>query len=129
MKRDPIQEWRRALVRRATAPGREPRWSAITELPPLPAGVATPAGGTRMGDAAAALSGSRGLTAPSWSDFGAAIRVLQRHNKLLSARFGIEWADAATVVRGEAQRRGASAAALARLLVAGLRADAAGGAR
>jgi len=130
MKRDPIQEWRRAMARRAITPVAESRRAAITQLPPMPVGAAaTFGGGMTIRDAVAAMRRSRVLTAPSWSDFGSAIRVLQRHNKLLRARFGIEWAAAAVVVGGEAQRRGASAAVLARLAVAGLRADAAGGAR
>jgi hypothetical protein len=54
------------------------------------------------------------------------IRILQRGNALLRRRFGIDWADAATVVFGEAARRGASPVALARVLTAGLRRDARG---
>jgi hypothetical protein len=50
-----------------------------------------------------------------------AILVLQRGNRLLRERFGIDWADAAGVVFGEAQRRGASPVALARVLTTGLR--------
>jgi len=55
-----------------------------------------------------------------------AIRVLQRTNTLLRQRFGIDWADAAAVIFAEAQRRGASPVALARVLTAGLRRDAKG---
>jgi hypothetical protein len=57
-------------------------------------------------------------------DFATAIRVLQRANPLLRARFGVGWVDAASVVREEAGRRGASAGHLARVLAAGLRHDA-----
>jgi hypothetical protein len=53
-----------------------------------------------------------------------AILVLQRGNRLLRERFGIDWADAASVVFGEAARRGASPVALARVLTTGLRRDA-----
>jgi hypothetical protein len=53
-----------------------------------------------------------------------AILVLQRANKLLGARFGIDWAGASSVIFAEAQRRGASPVALARVLTAGLRRDA-----
>jgi hypothetical protein len=54
------------------------------------------------------------------------IRILQRGNAMLRRRFGIDWADAASVVFAEAQRRGASPVALARVLTAGLRRDAKG---
>jgi hypothetical protein len=61
------------------------------------------------------------------SDLGEAIRVLQRHNKLLVSKFGINWVDATNVVMGEAQRRGTAMGLLARALVAGLRAEQKGG--
>lgn len=56
-------------------------------------------------------------------EFGEAIRVLQRHNRLLRARFGVGWPEAAEVVHSEAQRRGASVVALAKVLAAGLRSE------
>jgi hypothetical protein len=73
------------------------------------------------------LARTRRLVAGSRDDFASAIRVLQRHNQLLRARFGVGWVDAASLVREEAGRRGASAGHLARVLAAGLRSDARGG--
>ncbi len=123
------------MARRAVRPGEERRWAATMQAQSLreragEAGAvpAMPPSGVLTADEVRALMRrSRTLAATNWSDFGATIRVLQRHNKLLRERFGVEWADAASVVWSEAHRRGASAVALARVLAAGLRADAAGG--
>ena len=106
------------------APSSRERVAAAGAIPAMQA-----SGALSADEARAMMQRSRTLAPTSWTDFGATIRVLQRHNRLLRERFGVEWADAASVVWSEAHRRGASAAALARVLVAGLRADAAGGAK
>lgn len=117
MDRDPIAEWRRALERR------EPRrgWRLAETLSPQPFVMAIPPDATGALD----LRRTRRLTVPAdWRlDFGAAIRVLQRHNKLLRARFGIGWAEVAGLLLGESHRRGVSTENLARVLAAGLRRD------
>ena len=119
MARDPIREYHAALRRRTQGRitfrrrdvARRRRMAPIPERPPL-----------TIEDLE--LARSRRLVAGSQSDFASAIRVLQRHNRLLRARFGVGWVDAASVVREEAGRRGASAGHLARVLAAGLRSDA-----
>ena len=46
---------------------------------------------------------------------------------MLQRRFGLGWADVASIVEDEAARRATSTTAIARLLVAGLRVDEARG--
>lgn len=121
MERDAIAEWIRALV------GREPAYVLLANTQPLQAALRQPAAGavpaafdmrkTRpLAPERVALRGHRG-------DLSRAIRVLQRQNRLLRSNFGIGWADATNFVLAEADRRGASAAALARALSARLRAE------
>lgn len=123
MERDAIAEWIRALV------GREPVYVMLANtqrlhaVPPRPVADAVPATfdirKTRpLAPERVALRGHRG-------DLSRAIRVLQRQNRLLRAKFGIGWADATNFVLAEADRRGESAAALARALSARLRAESA----
>ncbi|MHB8377222.1 MAG: hypothetical protein ACYDEB_09745 [Dehalococcoidia bacterium] len=115
MQRDTIQEY---LTRRARRGDRMTYSSIVSTLPRVV--VAPLAPGDR-----AVSRGSRALrvnTNPT-EDFAAALRVLQRNNRLLQARFGLGWAEVASVVVAEARRRGFSTAAVARLLVAGLRRD------
>ncbi|MEX2245668.1 MAG: hypothetical protein WEC75_03185 [Dehalococcoidia bacterium] len=126
MERDPIREYHAALRRRSgrgvrirradVAPGEGQRQFAAR----LAAMQAAPPGD--LPD----LASTRRLIAPSPRDFGAAIRVLQRHNHLLQKRFGIAWDLAAGAILAEAVRRGASAAALARALASQLRREGAG---
>ncbi len=122
MKRDTMREYERALVKRRGNSGlaRSFRPRGFAE-PSAARGRTSPGGATddtilrryvaQPGDAARA-------------DFVEALRVLQRHNKLLLERFGVGWADVASVVEDEASRRGFSTMAMARLLAAGLRRDA-----
>ena len=118
--RDPVLEWRHALERREP---RNVRTMAQT-LPQAPRPIALPAD-LRVVDARP-LRRTRPLSMPAdWRlDFGAAIRVLQRHNKLLLARFGIGWVEVAGMLLPEARRRGVSTEQLARVLAAGLRSQA-----
>lgn len=120
MERDAIAEWIRALA------GREPAYLMLANTQrlhavlPRPAADAVPAAfdmrQTRpLAPERVALRGDR-------SDLSRAIRVLQRQNRLLRAKFGIGWADATNFVLAEADRRGASTAALAQALSARLRA-------
>lgn len=123
MERDAIAEWRRALTRR------EPAYILFAKTsgsalslpePPGVGGLARQPFDIRMTRPLApervALRGDR-------SDLSRAIRVLQRQNRLLRAKFGIGWADATNFVLAEADRRGASAAALARALSVRLRGE------
>jgi hypothetical protein len=118
--RDPVLEWRHALERREP---RNVRTLAQT-LPQAPRPIALPAD-LRVVDVRP-LRRTRPLSVPGdWRlDFGAAIRVLQRHNKLLRARFGIGWVEVAGMLLPEARRRGVSTEQLARVLAAGLRSQA-----
>jgi hypothetical protein len=50
--------------------------------------------------------------------------ILNGHNKLLRARFGIGWVEVAGLLLPEARRRGVSTEQLARVLAAGLRSEA-----
>lgn len=120
MERDPIREWRDALAKRQ---GRR-SWALAEPQRQQPIVVASdvqPAGPID-------LRATRKLTlAPDWRlDFGAAIRVLQRHNRLLRSRFGIDWPEVAGLLLTEARRRGVPTESLARVLTAGLRQDARG---
>ena len=119
MERDAVAEWMRALV------GREPAYVLLAKTQPLQAALRQPPAGpvpaafdmrmTRpLAPERVALRGDR-------SDLSRAIRVLQRQNRLLRAKFGIGWADATNFVLAEADRRGASVAALARALSVRLR--------
>ncbi len=119
MERDAVAEWMRALV------GREPAYVLLAKTQPLQAALRQPA--ARPVPAAFDIRMTRPL-APERvalrgdrSDLSRAIRVLQRQNRLLRAKFGIGWADATNFVLAEADRRGASAAALARALSVRLR--------
>ncbi len=120
MPRDAIAEWRRALIRRESAYALFLKTQAL-EPPPLVAS----AGGIVIKPfdlrktrelQAAAHAGDRG-------DLSRAIRVLQRHNRLLRTRFGMGWVDATNFVLEEAHRRGTSAALLARALSSRLRTE------
>jgi hypothetical protein len=117
MERDPIREWRHALNRR------QRKFAALT-IPHEPRPFVMPA--EVKGQGPLDLRRTRRLAAVAdWQlDLGAAIRLLQRHNKLLRARFGIGWAEVTGVLLGEAHRRGMSTENLARVLTAGLRHDA-----
>jgi len=119
MERDAVAEWIRALV------GRGPAYVLLAKTQPLQAPLRQPAVGavpaafdirmTRpLAPERVALRGDR-------SDLSRAIRVLQRQNRLLRAKFGIGWADATNFVLAEADRRGASVTALARALSVRLR--------
>ena len=119
MERDAVAEWMRALV------GREPAYVLLAKTQPLQAALRQPA--ARPVPAAFDIRMTRPL-APERvalrgdrSDLSRAIRVLQRQNRLLRAKFGIGWADATNFVLAEADRRGASAATLARALSVRLR--------
>lgn len=119
MERDAVAEWMRALV------GREPAYVLLAKTQPLQAALRQPA--ARPVPAAFDIRMTRPL-APERvalrgdrSDLSRAIRVLQRQNRLLRAKFDIGWADATNFVLAEADRRGASAAALARALSVRLR--------
>ena len=118
MQRDTIREYQRALARRGET------WTSTGMESALPRVIAAPATPGARG----VLRGTRllGVNANARDDFAAALRVLQRNNRLLQARFGLGWADIAAAVCGEARRRGFSTAAVARLLVAALRRDAEG---
>ena len=134
MARDAIAEWRRALMSRdpayamfaKTAAEPSPRHGERAGLrPPSPA-----RGEGRNGDSTAIkpfdISTTRPLApaariAPEHGDLSTTIRVLQRHNRLLRARFGIGWADATNFVLGESHRRGTTATLLARTLSLRLR--------
>jgi hypothetical protein len=118
-KRNPVKEWRQTLERRTDVRAMRPltprtppeQWSgpAQDELPAWLRRTRAVAPGATM-----------------LSQGAETILVLQRANKLLQQRFGIDWADAASVVFEEAQRRAASPASVARVLTAGLRRDARG---
>jgi hypothetical protein len=132
MKRDMMKEWTSAFTR--AAGGRRAAWSQLTrahadESMRLRASGA--AGGTLL--SATALRTTRPVRASNaethTDDLGRAILILQRNNKLLKARFGLEWPAATSVVLGESTRRNMSAASLARVLTAGLRRDARKGGR
>ena len=115
-KRDAIKEWRRALSRYRI----EHRPDEMQLLVPVRHDVftqsGTPAGKTRP---------LRNLAAKQ-DDFAKAIRVLQRNNRLLLARWGVRWAEAAGFLQFEADRRGMSVALLASALTASLRREARG---
>jgi hypothetical protein len=118
-KRNPVKEWRQTLERRtdvramrpvkAKQPSQECVATAPDELPAWLRRTRAVAPGSTM-----------------LSQGAETILVLQRANKLLQQRFGIDWAGAASVVFEEAQRRAASPASVARVLTAGLRRDARG---
>jgi hypothetical protein len=120
VQRDPVREWRHALERREPRAAR----TLAQTLPPAPRPIALPAD-LRVVDVRP-LRRTRPLSVTAdWRlDFGAAIRVLQRHNKLLRARFGIGWVEVAGLLLPEARRRGVSTEQLARVLAAGLRSEA-----
>lgn len=115
-KRDAIKEWRQALSRYRI----EHRPDEMQLLVPVPHDVfsppETPVGRTRP------------LRNPAsrQDDFVRAIRVLQRNNRLLLARWGVRWAEAAGFLQFEADRRGMSVALLASALTASLRREARG---
>jgi hypothetical protein len=116
-----VKEWRRAVGKRGA-------WDDVGAMRSV-----TPRTDTYQapppGELPAWLRRSRDITtSPAMLSQGAeTILVLQRNNRLLRSRFGLDWADAASVVFEEAQRRGASPVSIARVLTAGLRRDARGG--
>jgi hypothetical protein len=118
-KRNPVREWRHAMQRRTDV-------RSMRRITPQVADCETP---LAPGELPAWLRRSRDVAPGSTmlSQGAETILVLQRGNRLLQSRFGIDWADAAGVVFAEAQRRGASPASIARVLTAGLRRDARGG--
>lgn len=123
MPRDAIAEWVRALM------GREPAYAAFVQTYGLRVRTPLPpsAGGIRVQPFE--LKKTRALRRPASasesarSDLAQAIRLLQRHNRLLRAKFGIGWADATNFVLGEAQRRGVATSSVARALSRQLRAE------
>ena len=119
-KRNPVKEWTDAVSRRTHVRAMRP---VTPEVQP------EPGAGPSADELPAWLRRSRAVTPGStmMSQGAETILVLQRANRLLQSRFGIDWADAAGVVFEEAQRRAASPAAVARVLTAGLRRDARGG--
>ncbi len=118
VKRNPVMEWNRAIGRRGGANVSAFRPVVVTRPRMEDAPIAP-------GEIPAWLRRTRAITTGTamLSQSAEAILVLQRANKLLRRRFGIDWADAASVIFGEAARRGASPVALARVLTAGLRRD------
>ena len=118
-KRNPVMEWNRAIRRKGSG--------NVSALPPVVASrPQTMDAPIAPGEIPAWLRRTRAVTTgPAMlSQSAETILVLQRANKLLGARFGIDWAGAASVIFAEANRRGASPVALARMLTAGLRRDA-----
>jgi hypothetical protein len=123
MQRDAIREWRRAV-------GRWESPQALAFTRPLetraqePAAIASPERWLdprqlrRMRPIAEVYGPGR--LRGDRDDLTRAIRLLQRHNKQLRARFGIGWALATSLVLGEATRRSMPCALLARALAAGL---------
>ncbi|HYM14658.1 MAG TPA: hypothetical protein VEZ14_03800 [Dehalococcoidia bacterium] len=134
MKRDVMKEWTHALSH--TNAARRGAWAQVFETQRRDMTrfevVASPGG---LHNAPATLRSTRPLRvsdtlAGKKADVERAVLILQRHNRLLRARFGVEWPAAASVLCGEAARRSMSVASLARVLTSGLRRDAReGGAR
>lgn len=123
--RDPIREWRNALEKREHGGRRALR---LAPHAPLPRPFVMPLD-TQVGDRFNLRRTRRLDIAHDWRlDFGSAIRVLQRHNRLIQQRFGIGWVEVTGLLIEEARRRGITTASLARLLTAGLRRDATGSA-
>ena len=120
-KRNPVQEYRRAIESRRAA------WDG-GPMQPLVAAPQThePSPPVAPGELPAWMRRTSAVTpgAVMISQSGEAILILQRANRLLGRRFGINWADAASVIFAESGRRGTSPVALARVLTAGLRRDA-----
>jgi hypothetical protein len=118
--RNPVREWARALGKRGALD--------MDAMEPLVARAFEPDARVAPGDVPAWLRRSRPVTPRSTiaEPDAETIRILQRSNTLLRRRFGIDWADAATVVFAESVRRGASPVELARVLTSGLRRDAKG---
>jgi hypothetical protein len=132
MKRNMMQEWSRAWTR--AAGGRRAAWSQLTRVQveeTMRSQTAGVGGGSLR--SMTALRSARPLRAGNTDarqdDLGRAILILQHNNKLLKARFDLEWPAATSVVLGESTRRNMSAASLARVLTAGLRRDAREGGR
>jgi len=125
MKRNVMTEWLRAMSRLTPAQGLA--WTEALAPRPRDMPRFDVVGGAR--DPRALLRATRALALSEneyarSDDLARAILILQRNNRLLRARFGVDWAGAASVLSGEARRRGMSVASLARLLTAGLRRDA-----
>jgi hypothetical protein len=121
MPRDAIADWRRALSRRGATYALFVKTQSL-EPPPLvpsPGGIVVKTFDLRKTRPLAPLP----HVMHEGGDLAQAIRVLQRHNRLLRARFGMGWVDATNFVLGEAQRRGTSAALLARALSLRLRTE------
>ena len=122
MPRDAIAEWQRALIKRAPAYALFLKTQAL-EPPPLvpsPGGILITPFDLRK---TRRLEGTGGAAAGDRGDLAKAIRVLQRHNRLLRGRFGMGWADATNFVLEEARRRGTSMTSLARALSLRLRTE------
>jgi hypothetical protein len=120
MPRDAIAEWVRALT------GREPAYAAFAQTYGLRVPVPLPpsAGGIRVQPLdLKKMRRPPGASESARSDLAQAIRVLQRHNRLLRVKFGIGWVDATNFVLGEAQRRGVATSSVARALSQQLRAE------
>ena len=117
-KRDAVREWTRAISRKTA--------SNLNAMEPLVARAFQEEASLAPDEIPAWLRRSRAVTSAAviHEQNGDTIRILQRANGLLRRRFGIDWADAAAVVFGEASRRGASPVSLARVLATGLRRDA-----
>ena len=133
MARDVMREWTRAMAR--TSAGQRGAWAQVFAAQRMTAFAPLLPSPEDRRAAVAALRRTRRLRvseiqAGKKDDIEQAVLILRRNNRLLLARFGIEWPAAASVLCGEAARRGTSVASLARVLTAGLRRDAReGGAR
>lgn len=125
MKRNVMKEWSNALTH---TPARQRNaWTQV--LADQRRSLVAQASRPFTHDASSLRRSTRSLSASDLpvgkqEDLARAILILQRNNKLLNARFGLEWPGAASVIAGEAVRRNMSAASLARVLTAGLRRDA-----
>lgn len=121
MKRNAINEWKRALSHTSTP--QRLAWAQVFGAQRLTASRFEPTVPTMERNLRATRELRARNIATQYDDLGRAILILQRNNRLLRARFGLEWPGAASVVAGEAARRNMSVAALARVLTAGLRRD------
>lgn len=127
MERNVVKEWSKALLR--VTPSQERAWAQVFAKPPRDFMVFEPRvteqEGRNLLRATRALPQIATFQVPQ-NDLARAILILRRNNRLLRARFGVDWAAATCVLMGEAHRRGMSVASLARVLAAGLRRDARG---
>lgn len=126
MKRDPIAEWRNAQRKRSMS-----NWLPVTRtfsgsdvMRPLDSGrslVPLSFGSDTLAPTDLSTTRDLSISNPSGEEFATTIRLLQRHNKLVQARFGVGWPDAAIVLLAEAHRRGVSVAIVTRRCIADLR--------